>query len=204
MLERVVGSGGRIRLAHTPNAPPSFRRTRRVTCFSYAVAEPPIGADHDYWQRRYRHMNVTSSTIAQINLHQQSSLQINFSNMAPTYLKNRAIKGDAVSTIQSNDHVSQIVKGVIDHIRHDGDTAVRHYSEKFDKWSPPSFKLSQSDIDEILSQVPDQVIKDIKTVQANVRKFAEAQKNSLSELELEIEPGVFLGHKNVPIQNVGA
>ena len=123
--------------------------------------------------------------------------------MAPTYLKQRTVDNDAVTSIQASDQVSQTVKGVIDHIRRDGDSAVRQYSEKFDKWSPQSFKLSDSDIEHIMSKVPDQVIKDIKKVQSNVRKFAEAQKNSLSELELEIEPGVFLGHKNVPIQNVG-
>ncbi|THW38442.1 histidinol dehydrogenase [Aureobasidium pullulans] len=124
--------------------------------------------------------------------------------MAPTYLKQRTVDNDAVTSIQASDQVSQTVKGVIDHIRRDGDSAVRQYSEKFDKWSPQSFKLSDADIEDIMSKVPDQVIKDIKKVQSNVRKFAEAQKNSLSELELEIEPGVFLGHKNVPIQNVGA
>lgn len=124
--------------------------------------------------------------------------------MAPTYLKQRTVDNDAVTSIQASDQVSQTVKGVIDYIRRDGDSAVRQYSEKYDKWSPQSFKLSDSDIEDIMSKVPDQVIKDIKKVQSNVRKFAEAQKNSLSELELEIEPGVFLGHKNVPIQNVGA
>lgn len=124
--------------------------------------------------------------------------------MAPNYLKQRSDTGSAVSLPQSNDQVAATVKGVIDHIRREGDAAVRQYSEKFDKWSPQSFKLSASEIEEIMSQVPQQVIRDIEQVQRNVRKFAEAQKNSLSELELEIEPGVFLGHKNVPIQNVGA
>lgn len=123
--------------------------------------------------------------------------------MAPVYLKQRMAEGQATSAPQSNDHISQVVKGVIDHIRREGDAAVHQYSEKFDKWSPASFKLSQSDIKEIMSHVSDQTIEDIKKVQSNVRKFAEAQKSSLSELEIEIEPGVFLGHKNVPIQNVG-
>ncbi|KAG9570650.1 histidinol dehydrogenase, partial [Aureobasidium melanogenum] len=124
--------------------------------------------------------------------------------MAPEYLKRRTDDDSAVSLPRSNDQVAATVKGVIDHIRREGDAAVRQYSEKFDKWSPQSFKLSASEIEDIMSQVPQQVIQDIEQVQRNVRKFAEAQKNSLSELELEIEPGVFLGHKNVPIQNVGA
>jgi len=100
--------------------------------------------------------------------------------------------------------VSSIVKGVIDDVRANGDNAVRKYSEKFDRWSPPSFKLSQEDIKKIIAEVPEQTIKDIKQVQSNVRTFAEAQRNSIKDFELEIRPGVFLGQKNVPINSVGA
>ncbi|KAK4041500.1 histidinol dehydrogenase-domain-containing protein [Parachaetomium inaequale] len=100
--------------------------------------------------------------------------------------------------------VPTIVQGVIDSIRSEGDAAVRRYSEKFDSWTPTSFKLSQADIDHAISQVPPQVIADIKTVQASVRTFALAQKESLKEFELEITPGVFLGQKNNPIEAVGA
>lgn len=123
--------------------------------------------------------------------------------MPPHYLK-RKVDAAATSTGQPTFDVSAIVKGVIDDIRQQGDSAVRKYSEKFDKWSPESFKLSQSHIDQIISTVPEQTIKDIIKVQSNVRKFAEAQKSALTDLEVEMEPGVFLGHKNVPIQNVGA
>lgn len=124
--------------------------------------------------------------------------------MAPRYLKQKSSNANSVTTIQPSEQVSQTVKSVIDQIRREGDAAVRQYSEKFDKWSPESFKLSASQIEEIISKVPEQAIADIKKVQSNVRRFAEAQKKSLTELEVEIEPGVFLGHKNVPIQNVGA
>ncbi|KAK4940397.1 hypothetical protein LTR10_019503 [Elasticomyces elasticus] len=103
---------------------------------------------------------------------------------------------------QSN--VATIVSGVIEDITTNGDAAVRKYSEKFDKWSPAQFKLSQKEIDSIIAQVPEQTIKDIKEVQKNVRTFAEAQKNSIKDFELEIEPGVFLGQKNLPINLVGA
>ncbi|CAI4212667.1 unnamed protein product [Parascedosporium putredinis] len=100
--------------------------------------------------------------------------------------------------------VSTIVKGVIDSIRSEGDDAVRRYSEQFDKWSPASFKLSQAEIEHAISQCSEQVITDIKQVQANVRKFATAQKDSIKEFELEMAPGVFLGQKNNPIDSVGA
>ncbi|RMD44989.1 hypothetical protein DV735_g74, partial [Chaetothyriales sp. CBS 134920] len=110
----------------------------------------------------------------------------------------------ATNGVQSNDAVASIVKGVIDDIRANGDAAVRTYSERFDKWSPASFKLSAADIAGVLKTVPDQIIKDIQEVQANVRTFAEAQKKSLGEFELEIQPGVFLGQKNNAIETVGA
>ncbi|GLI76624.1 hypothetical protein PoHVEF18_004898 [Penicillium ochrochloron] len=100
--------------------------------------------------------------------------------------------------------VSAIVRGVINDIRADGDQAVRKYSEKFDKWSPESFKLSPEDIQQIISTVPQQIIDDIKQVQENVRTFALAQRASLKDFELEIRPGVHLGQKNIPINSVGA
>lgn len=119
----------------------------------------------------------------------------------------RHLKTGAPSTQSSSSNapsnVPSIVTGVIDAIRQDGDAAVRSYSEKFDKWSPKSFKLSTEEIEKIISTLPEQVIKDIKQVQHNVRTFAQAQKESLKEFELEIQPGVFLGQKNIPINSVG-
>jgi len=108
------------------------------------------------------------------------------------------------STKDSQQGVSTVVKGVIDRIRIDGDVAVRQYSEKFDQWSPISFKLSKADIDAVMSTVSEQTIKDIKEVQANVRAFATAQLNSIKDFEIEIQPGVHLGQKNLPIDSIGA
>lgn len=99
--------------------------------------------------------------------------------------------------------VSKIVKGVIDDIRDSGDAAVRQYSQQFDQWSPPSFKLSKKEIDDIMASVDPQTIADIKEVQANIRRFAQAQRDSIKDFELEIQPGVFLGQKNNPVKNVG-
>ena len=100
--------------------------------------------------------------------------------------------------------VPKIVKGVIDDIRSRGDGAVRTYSEKFDKWSPSSFKLSAAEIKEIIATVPQTTLDDIKTVQESVRNFALAQRKSLTDFEMEIRPGVHLGQKNIPISSVGA
>lgn len=119
----------------------------------------------------------------------------------------RRLKSPAVTTTDnaaSSLKVTQIVKGVIDDIRANGDKAVRSYSEKFDKWSPESFKLSDAQIQEAISRVSPQTIADIKEAQRNVRTFAEAQRASIKDIEIEIQPGVFLGHRNNPISTAGA
>lgn len=84
--------------------------------------------------------------------------------------------------------VSSIVRGVIDDVRANGDAAVRKYSEKFDKWSPASFKLSQAEIDASIAACSSQTIEDIKQVQKNVKAFAQAQRDSLKDFEFEIQP----------------
>lgn len=100
--------------------------------------------------------------------------------------------------------VAGTVKKVLDDIQNNGDQAVAKHSAQFDNWSPASFKLSQEQIDAAIAAVPSQTIDDIKTAQRNIRTFAEAQRKSVQDFELEIEPGVFLGQKNTPINRVGA
>ena len=124
--------------------------------------------------------------------------------MAPLYLKTRADAAGATKVEKTTIDVSAIVKDVIDTIRLEGDAAVRKYSEKFDKWSPASFKLSKQEIEAAIAACPEQTVKDIHEVQRNVRAFAEAQRESLKDFEIEIRPGVHLGQKNVPIASVGA
>ncbi|KAI9736249.1 MAG: hypothetical protein M1834_001135 [Cirrosporium novae-zelandiae] len=123
--------------------------------------------------------------------------------MAPRYLKSKAPPSSTSSSPTFD--VASVVKGVIDDIRTNGDTAVRNYSQKFDKWTPPSFKLSAAEIEDIMTtKVSAQVIEDIKQVQDNVRRFAKVQKENLKEFEMEMGEGVWLGQKNVPIERVGA
>src|SRR4051794_35958632 len=98
--------------------------------------------------------------------------------MTSTYLKRKSVTQNGEG-VKLNEGVASIVKGVIDDIRINGDSAVRSYSERFDKWTPKSFKLSKEDIDVVLSKVPEQILDDIKEVQKNVRTFAEAQRNSV-------------------------
>lgn len=121
--------------------------------------------------------------------------------MTPRHLKPPS--GPSTTSSTTTD-VPTIVKSVIDDVRANGDSAVRQYSERFDRWSPASFKLSQADIEAAIVQVPEQTIRDIKEAQANVRGFALAQKDSQKDFEVELRPGVRLGQKNVPINRVGA
>lgn len=100
--------------------------------------------------------------------------------------------------------VRETVEAVVADIRERGDAAVREYSEKFDKWSPEHFKLGPEDLDRIISKVPEQTLEDIRTVQANVRDFAQRQRDSIQDFEAETQPGVFLGQKNIPVSASGA
>jgi sulfopropanediol 3-dehydrogenase len=102
------------------------------------------------------------------------------------------------------DSTAEVVAGVIADIRERGDAAVREYSERFDKWSPESFRLGADEIERIKSQVPQQVLADIVTVQANVRDFARRQLESLHDFEVETMPGVFLGQRSLPVDAAGA
>ncbi len=110
-----------------------------------------------------------------------------------------------VATVAAGrERVSETVRSVIADIRSRGDAAVREYSERFDRWSPESFLLDAEEIERIIAGVPQQVIDDIATVQANVRRFAQLQRDSLTEFEVEMAPGVHLGQKHIPITATGA
>jgi sulfopropanediol 3-dehydrogenase len=99
--------------------------------------------------------------------------------------------------------VRDIVTGIIEDIDSRGETALREISEKFDKWNPPAFRLSQQEIDDCLSQLSTRNVEDIKFAQTQVRNFAQAQRASIKDIEVESLPGVVLGHKNMPVDSVG-
>ena len=117
-----------------------------------------------------------------------------------TYLK----KGIAEEQSRAADKsVRETVERILADIEARGDKAIREYSEKFDRWSPPSFRLTQEQIDALIARVEPQALADIRFAQAQVRRFAEAQRASLREVEVETLPGVTLGHKNIPVQSIG-
>ncbi|MCS0504279.1 histidinol dehydrogenase [Ancylobacter mangrovi] len=99
--------------------------------------------------------------------------------------------------------VRATVETILKEIEAGGDAAVRSYSERFDKWSPASFRLSEQDIEAALSKVSKSDLDDIRFAQAQVRNFAEKQRACLTDLEVETLPGVILGHRNVPVERVG-
>ncbi|MCY4043982.1 MAG: histidinol dehydrogenase [Cellvibrionales bacterium] len=104
-------------------------------------------------------------------------------------------------TIDKN--VQQTVEDIIHHIAKDKDKALLHYSKTFDQYTPEQFQLSQDEIDNCISRLNQETIDDILWAQKQVKNFATAQLNSLADIEIETLPGVFLGHKNIPIEKVG-
>jgi sulfopropanediol 3-dehydrogenase len=100
-------------------------------------------------------------------------------------------------------NVKNIVSDIIDNITNEGDDAVRNYAKKFDKFEANDFLMSQDDIAKCISSLNSQTIEDIKFAQKQIRTFAEAQKSTLTDIEIETIPGVTLGHKNIPIDSVG-
>jgi sulfopropanediol 3-dehydrogenase len=99
--------------------------------------------------------------------------------------------------------VKSTVEGILKDIETRGDAAVRELSTKFDKWSPDRFRLSDADIKAALGRLPKRTIDDIKFAQTQIRKFAEIQRASMLDVEEETFPGVFLGHKHIPVNSVG-
>ena len=99
--------------------------------------------------------------------------------------------------------VRETVAGILEDIDRRGDEAVRELSERFDDWSPESFRLSQEEIRDLVSSLPRRTIEDIEFAQAQIRRFAEAQREALKDVEVETLPGVVLGHKNIPVNSVG-
>jgi len=103
----------------------------------------------------------------------------------------------------SNKQVVKIVEDILADIETNGDKAVANYSEKFDKWTPKSFRLSKEEIQACYDQIDQQALDDIRWAQEQVRSFAQIQRDSMKDVEVETLPGVTLGHKHIPMESVG-
>lgn len=120
--------------------------------------------------------------------------------MAVTHLK-RGKPSEERS--QDDRKVRETVETILADIEQRGDAAVRELSEKFDRYSPPAFRLTPGEIEALMARVSTRDMEDIRFAQAQVRNFAQAQRNSMTDIEIETLPGVILGHKNIPVQSVG-
>lgn len=104
---------------------------------------------------------------------------------------------------ESSLQVRQTVERILGDISTRGEQAVREYSQQFDKWSPPAFRLTRAEIDDCVRSLPPQTLEDIRFAQTQIRNFALAQRAALRDVEVETLPGVVLGHKNIPVNSVG-
>jgi sulfopropanediol 3-dehydrogenase len=116
----------------------------------------------------------------------------------------KAIKKGAHRSFEEDKETSHVVSGMLKDLEKNGMDAVRRYSQEFDDWNPRSFELSHKEIEAAIVKLPEQVIKDTDFCQQNVRNFAKAQLEALLPLEIEIRPGVTLGHKHIPVHSVGS
>jgi sulfopropanediol 3-dehydrogenase len=110
---------------------------------------------------------------------------------------------DAVQRAEDDTKVRATVEGILGDIEKRGDAAVRDLSIKFDQWDRKDYRLTDAEIKDCMSQLSARNIDDIKFAQAQVRNFAEHQRASMKDIEVETLPGVVLGHKNIPVNSVG-
>ncbi|MBW4025049.1 MAG: histidinol dehydrogenase [Proteobacteria bacterium] len=116
------------------------------------------------------------------------------------YLKKGA---DEQEAREADRRTRQTVEAILDDVTERGDEAVRELSARFDRWEPESFRLSPAEVQSLIDSLPTQVIDDIRFAQTQIRRFAQAQRATMTELEVETLPGIRLGHKLVPVASVG-
>ncbi|MEM9585379.1 MAG: histidinol dehydrogenase, partial [Pseudomonadota bacterium] len=120
--------------------------------------------------------------------------------MTITYLKRGKPEADRA---EDDAKVAGAVAATLSDIEARGDAAVRELANKFDGYDRDSYRLSEAEIESIIAKVSPQDMADIKFAQEQVRNFAQAQRASMLDIEVETLPGVILGHKNIPVQSVG-
>jgi sulfopropanediol 3-dehydrogenase len=118
----------------------------------------------------------------------------------PRHIKTAALAGQQEERDLA---VRSAVEAIIADVKVRGDAAVRELSQRFDKWSPPSFRLTDGEIRALVAKVPARTIDDIKFAQQQIRNFAEIQRASMKDVEVETLPGIVLGHRHIPVGRVG-
>jgi sulfopropanediol 3-dehydrogenase len=110
---------------------------------------------------------------------------------------------DANAIEEADAKVRSTVEGILNEVKSRGDKAIRELSKKFDNWEPKDFRLTPSEIEKAISQVSKRDLDDIKFAQAQVRNFAQKQRDTMKDLEVETLPGVILGHRHIPVNSIG-
>src|SRR5690349_5871674 len=118
----------------------------------------------------------------------------------PRWLK-RGMDAGAIKAADAK--IRETVENILAEIDARKDQAVKDLSKKFDNWSPKDFRLSPQEIERAIGQVRKRDLDDIKFAQAQVRNFAQKQKDTLHDLEVETLPGVVLGHRHIPVNSIG-
>ena len=120
--------------------------------------------------------------------------------MSVRYLKRGR---NAAEVAEADAKVRTTVEGILLDIEKRGDSAVKELSAKFDQWEPSEFRLSQAAIEKAVKQLSPREIEDIRFAQTQIRRFAEIQRASMQDVEVETMPGVVLGHTHIPMNAVG-
>ncbi|MGE3145232.1 MAG: histidinol dehydrogenase [Pseudorhodoplanes sp.] len=118
----------------------------------------------------------------------------------PRFLK-RGLDANAVEAADAK--VRSTVEDILADVKARGDAAIRDLSKKFDNWEPKNFRLSPQEIERAVAQVARRDLDDIRFAQAQVRHFAQKQRDTLQDLEVETLPGVVLGHRHIPVNAIG-
>lgn len=100
--------------------------------------------------------------------------------------------------------VRDTVAGILERVRNEGEEALRYYSQKFDNWSPKSFRVSEDEIQKAKKSLPQSMVDDIGFCQTQIRNFAREQMKRLHDFEVETLPGVHLGQKIIPVSSSGS
>lgn len=116
----------------------------------------------------------------------------------------KILKNGGHRLFENDPETAQVVSAMLLDLEKHGLAAVRRYSEKFDDWKPDSFELTDRQVREAIAKLDPQVIKDTQYCQKNVRDFAEAQLGTMHPVDVEIRPGVVLGHRHIPVNAVGS
>jgi sulfopropanediol 3-dehydrogenase len=116
----------------------------------------------------------------------------------------RIFKAGHHRLFENDPETARVVAGMLLDLEQHGMDAVRKYSQQFDGWNPDRFELPETQIAGATAQLSEQAVRDTEYCQDNVRRFAQAQLQTLLPLEVELRPGVILGHKHIPVNSVGS